>query len=203
MRYIKQFIKKLSPDYTIKKSNSSNSEYIKFANGFFVRLSDHMPSSVHNPNITINIVSAWNSDKFIIMVYGNTLPVIKTRKEVKEHVRVMFENWELTKAKKDSDKKHQIDPQKCKTVDDFLQYNQNFKGYNDISRTSLNILGTHPQASQIPTDVRRYMLHRVISQKEINVAEFLSIAVRHYRSIKDKPTADKAIDKYIANKKLG
>lgn len=202
MKYIKRFICSLSPDVKITKSHISDSEYFKLDGGFTIRLSDHIPvNSLHG--VHLYITTAFKSDKFILFTGKSNIPMVKTRKEIKDHIRITYENWCMERAKELSDCRHKLilKPQYCTTVDDFIEYNPDFTGYSDKAGKSLSILATLPNTTIIPKDVRNYIIKTHVRQKKvINVAEFLYIAVTSAKYLKDEVCADRIVKNYIKSK---
>jgi hypothetical protein len=199
MKYIKRFICSLSPDVKITKSHISDSEYIKLDGGFTIRLSDHIPvNPLHG--IHLYITTAFRSDKFILFTGKSNIPMVKTRKEIKDHIRITYENWSMERAKELSDCRNKLilKPQYCTSVEDFIEYNNDFVGFNDKAGRSLSILATLPKTGIIPKDVRNYILKtHVRRDKVINVAEFLHIAVTSAKDLKDEACADRIVKRYV------
>lgn len=202
MRYIKQFLNKLTDNVIVTKSKVSNSEYYMLDNGFTIRLSDHIPITEWKAT-HICVVECFHSDKFVLFLGKSNIPMIKTRKEVKEHIRVTYENWFMERQKTLSDISHKLIkvPFKCVTPQDFIELNPDFAGYSDKQGKSLSLLAIHPTAFIIPKELRSYMFKTFVNgNKDINVAEFLSIAVSNAKKIKDTESANNAVKCYLNNK---
>ena len=88
MRYIAQYIKKLCPEVVISNSKTTESVYYQLDSDFVVRLSEHIGWYEKGK---ISVVKSFNTDDFIVMVDTSPFPVIKTRKEVKELIKTLYE----------------------------------------------------------------------------------------------------------------
>lgn len=204
MRYIKSFICGLSKDVHIKQSTKSTSIYITLDGGFTVRLSDHQ-LVVPFTTCHLDIVPVWNKEKMFLMYVGDThIPLVKTRDEVKQHIKITYENWVVCKMRGISDMifkdKKEIHFKQCQTVDEFIQYNVNFRtyGHPDVNVTAL--LGSLPSGTNIPKKVRTNMI-KWVEQKKINYAELFHIVVTNKGKIKTDADAVAALDKYNNNEK--
>lgn len=93
MKYIEQYIKKLCPEVKISKSKTTDSVYYTLGHNFIVRLSNHYGNN-HKENISV--VKSFNTDDFIVTFNNSRFPLIKTRKEVKELIRVHYELCAVT-----------------------------------------------------------------------------------------------------------
>ena len=95
MKYIKQFIKTLSPNVEIKENEKSSSTYCVIEDTFVVRLSDHLSPSDARTGINVNVVNVWQKPDFVV-IYKNTLnPMVMDRKEVKSYIKICYNNWLL------------------------------------------------------------------------------------------------------------
>lgn len=92
MRYIAQYIKKLCPCVSIKESKTTDSKYYHMEHGFEVRLSEHMG---HYKDKRLSIVKPINSDNFIVIVEKNPYPLLLTRNEVKNQIKVLYDYFKL------------------------------------------------------------------------------------------------------------
>ena len=136
MRYIKKYICSLSSDVKVSESSKSNSVYIVLDGGFRIRLSDHESANPHS-GMKMDIMSIWRSDNFLLFMGNSHIPLVKNRTQLKEHIRVTYENWalehyknlsDMLNTKKEKEKEKNDDVQQpinlrdCKKIEDFQAY---------------------------------------------------------------------------------
>ena len=107
MRYIEQYIKKLCPKVVVTNSKTTESKYYHMGYNFVVRLSEHIGGFEKN---CISIVKSANAEDFIVIIDKSLYPLIKSRNEVKEMIKSLYEytkvmtleNDYLTKSERES-----------------------------------------------------------------------------------------------------
>lgn len=204
MKYIKSFICGLSNDVYIKQSTKSASIYITIGGGFTIRLSDHQ-SIMPFANYQLDIVPVWNKEKTFLLCVGDThIPLVKTRDEIKQHIKITYENWCMCKLRGINDMLYKNEKTKhfktCQTVEDFIEYNENFDSHNHPDVNVAALLGLLPSGTCIPKSVRTNMM-KWVGQGKITYAELFYIVVSNKGGIKDDADAREAIKNYINNKK--
>ena len=98
MKYIAQYIKKLCPNVVIEESKTTESVYYQMGHNFVVRLSEHIGWYEKGK---ISVVKSFNTEHFIVMLDLSPFPLIKTRKEVKEMLKNLYEYNTLMGLSKD------------------------------------------------------------------------------------------------------
>lgn len=208
MRYLKKYITSLSSDVKVIESKKSNSVYVVLDGNFKIRLSDHERL---NPNsgVKMDIISIWKSDDFLLFIGNTHIPLIKTRAQLREHIRVTYENWTLEHYKSLSDmlnftKSKQEDTQvitnlkDCKTYDDFHSYISHKYNENnpfDGARCSVALGNMNPS---IHKDVRTYLCNFVV--KTMSDAPMILYLVKKYGTrLNSKVVVDDVINKFRKN----
>lgn len=98
MKYIAQYIKKLCPDVIVSNSKTTESVYYQMSNNFMVRLSEHIGWYEKGK---ISIVKIFNDEDFIVLIDTSPFPLRKTRKEVKELIKTLYEVSQITTLSKE------------------------------------------------------------------------------------------------------
>ncbi len=98
MKYIAQYIKKLCPDVVITESKTTESTYYQMNDNFFVRLSEHIGWLEKGK---ISVIKIFNDDDFIVLIETSPFPLRKTRKEVKELIKNLYEVSQITALSKE------------------------------------------------------------------------------------------------------
>ena len=98
MKYIAQYIKKLCPDVVITNSKTTESVYYEMGHNFVVRLSEHIGWYEKGK---ISIIKSYNTEDFIVMIDTSPFPLIKTRKEVREMIKNLYEFYMLSSLSKE------------------------------------------------------------------------------------------------------
>lgn len=208
MRYLKKYITSLSSDVKVIESKKSNSVYVVLDGNFKIRLSDHERL---NPNsgVKMDIISIWKSDDFLLFIGNTHIPLIKTRAQLREHIRVTYENWTLEHYKNLSDmlnfsKLKQEDTQvitnlkECKTYDDFHSYISHKYNENnpfDYAKCSVALGNMNPS---IYKDVRTYLCNFV--DKTMSDAPMILYLVKKYGTrLNSKEVVDDVINKFRKN----
>lgn len=207
MKYIKKFVCELSDNVVISESRKSDSVYITLDDGFVVRLSDH--ESVMPNSVSLDIISLWKRKDFLLFVGPTHIPLVKTREELKNHIKITHENWLLNKLKRMSDVKNNTKPVgeapviqfgKCKTVEDFITWNGASDSYDMTSLDVRSLMATVRGGRSISKSVREYLLKQVID-KRITIAELLAIIIKYNGFITTNETAGQAIENYLKQNK--
>lgn len=215
MRYLKKFINELSDNIEVVESPKSNSVYYS-VDGFWIRLSDHL-QVIPNKFVKVDVVTLWKRKDFLVRIGLTNIPMVKTREEVKTHIKVMYENWllEVAKAQSDHDAAvargtqevttnemcqvaHPIHFQACKTSEDFMALDAKYAGHGkgmDISA----MFGLLPAGQSLSKPIRRYLIHQC-KNKRMTVADMFAIAVANEGKITDISQAEVAVMKYLTAK---
>lgn len=98
MKYIAQYIKKLCPDVVITVSKTTESTYYQMNNNFSVRLSEHIGWYEKGK---ISVIKIFNDEDFIVLIETSPFPLKKTRKEVKELIKNLYEVSQVTTLSKE------------------------------------------------------------------------------------------------------
>lgn len=93
MKYIERYILKICPTAVVMKSKTTESVYYELADGFTIRLSEHIGWYAKDK---VSIVKAFNTSDFIVILGSSPFPLIKSRKEVKEMIKALYENHVIT-----------------------------------------------------------------------------------------------------------
>lgn len=97
MKYIGQYIKKLCPEAIVSHSKTTESVYYDLGNDFIIRVSEH--TGYHHKE-KMSIVKSFNTEDFIVMLGNFPFPLVKTRKEVKELIKIYYELSVISKLTK-------------------------------------------------------------------------------------------------------
>ena len=202
MKYIKQFIKTLSDKVEIKENEKSNSTYCIIDDSFVVRLSDHLSPSDARTGINVNVVSIWKGTDFVV-TYRNTLnPMVKDRKDVKEYIKICYNNWLLENiTNKSRDKWTKATgglTAEDKYVYGMTERYPTIKVYKDWKQLH-STLGSVMRFKPLNKDVR-HVFEIYFNEGKINSEDILRLIYEKINGTTEKAQAIEIIEKYIKGK---
>ena len=209
MKYLKKYISSLSSNVKVIESKKSNSVYVVLDGSFKIRLSDHERLNPHS-GVKMEIISIWKSDDFLLFVGNTHIPLVKNRAQLREHIKVTYENWALehyknlsdvlnfTKPKQQEEGQEGISLKDCKTYDDFHSYiSDKYNEHNPFDGAKCSVILGNMNPS-IPKYVRSYLCG-FIDEGLSNAPMILYLVKKYGTRLNSKEVADDVINKFRKN----
>lgn len=193
MKYLEKYICSLSKNVEIIRSKSSYSTYIILDDGFKIRLSDHIPNHIHD-SVKMDIISIFNREDFLFFMGESHIPVVKNRNDIKNHIKITYENWMMSKMRLSSDIKHNGKDKSlkdCKTLDDYISlFGDKTFDYSYFA----SMYGNTHNGRQTPKEVRKYMT-TLIDEEKISAPLLFYLCIKHNRPFKTIQNVDDLLEK--------